>query len=319
MSNAIATRERYAPPRQAFTAKQLATIKQTVARDTNDTEFDLFMEYANAKGLDPFSKQVIAIVFNKNAKDQSKRQMTIITTQDGLRVLAARCGDYGAAREEPAFEYDSALKGPTNPLGIVKCSTKLWKQDAYSHEWHPVIGWAYWDEYAPIKTDPRAYEMIDTGDKWPDGNPKKIKKLKAGVDLAKFQMLDDSGLWAKSPRVMIATCANRVALRSGWPAVFSGVYTEEEFDRTKILDLTASEMVEADAIEKREEAIAMSKDEFAYSNHDGDLVFVPAGQFVDNMLREARAFTYREQVESLRIRNRLGRHRFWTKHKNDCL
>src|SRR5262245_16906928 len=96
----------------SWTPKQLDTIKQTVARDTNDTEFNLFIEYAKAKGLDPFSKQVIAVVYNRDKPD--KRTMTIITTQEGLRVMAARCGDYRPAEEEPIFEYDSSIKGPAN-------------------------------------------------------------------------------------------------------------------------------------------------------------------------------------------------------------
>src|SRR5574343_23506 len=164
-----------------WTPRQLDTIRRTVAKDTNDTEFDLFIEYARVKGLDPFSRQVIAIVFNKG--DEAKRQMTIITTQDGLRVMASRCGDYRPEETEPEFEYDPSLKGPTNPLGIVKCSVKLWKQDAKSAAWYPVNGTAYWDEYVPLKTNPDAFRWEDTGEVWKDtGKPKKKKVPIEGAD-----------------------------------------------------------------------------------------------------------------------------------------
>lgn len=35
----------------AWTSRQLDTIRRTVAKDTNDDEFNLFIEYARVKGL----------------------------------------------------------------------------------------------------------------------------------------------------------------------------------------------------------------------------------------------------------------------------
>jgi len=96
-----------------FNGSQLITIRRTVAKDTNDTEFDLFMNAARSYGLDPFRKQISAIVFNKDKPD--KRQMAIIVGRDGLRSIAQRCGDYRPASEPPKFEYDESLKGPHNP------------------------------------------------------------------------------------------------------------------------------------------------------------------------------------------------------------
>jgi phage recombination protein Bet len=152
------------------------------------------------KGLDPFSKQVIAIVFSKN--DAEKRQMTIITTQEGCRVLAARCRDYRPEETEPEYEYDPSLRGPANPLGIVKCTVKLWKQDSNGC-WYPVNGTAYWDEFVPLKTNPNAYEWVGTGEYWPnrDGTPsnreKKRKQLRQGAVIE--QTVDDSGQWPRRP------------------------------------------------------------------------------------------------------------------------
>ena len=169
MTNAVA----------AFTSRQLETIKRTVAADCNTDEFDLFIEVAKMKGLDPFSKQVIPLVFSKDTP--SKRRMSIVVTQDGLRSLAARCGDYRPAETEPSFEYDETRKGPGNPLGIVKCTTTLWKQDS-AGAWHPVVGWSYWDEYVPLKEVADEYDWVDTDEVWPDsGKPKKRKVKKAGA------------------------------------------------------------------------------------------------------------------------------------------
>ena len=307
----------------AWTSRQLETIKRTVAKDTNDVEFDLFIEYARVKGLDPFSRQVIAIVFNKG--DEAKRQMTIITTQDGLRVMASRCGDYRPEETEPEYEYDPALKSPTNPLGIVKCSVKLWKQDAKTAAWYPVNGTAYWDEFAPIKTDDSAYEWVGTGEFWTDraGNQtnreKKRKQPRPGVKLADCQTLDDSGQWKKMARNQIAKCARMQALRGGWPETFSGVYAQEEMDRAVLADVTASEMVEQEREQRRMKSIAMSDDEFPFVDHEGTLSFLPAGRYGDHILMSARNCTDAAELEGLQLRNREGLQRFWAKHKSDAL
>jgi phage recombination protein Bet len=300
----------------AWSPRQLDTIRRTVAKDTNDTEFDLFIEYARVKGLDPFSRQVIAIVFNKG--DEAKRQMTIITTQDGLRVMASRCGDYRPEETEPDYEYDQALKGPTNPLGIVKCTVKLWKQDARSGAWHPVNGTAYWDEFVPLKTNPSAFEWVDTGETWPDtGKPKKRKQVKEGADLA--PSVDDSGQWGRMPRNQIAKCARMQALRGGWPETFSGVYAQEEMDRAITTDLTASEMVESEREQRRMKTIAMSDDEYPFVDETGHLSFIPAGRYADHIIMHARNCTTADELEGMKVRNREGLQRFWARHKDDAL
>lgn len=302
----------------SWSPRQLDTIKRTVAKDTNETEFDLFIEYARVKGLDPFSRQVIAIVFNKG--DEAKRQMTIITTQDGLRVMASRCGDYRPEETEPEFEYSADLKGPTNPLGIVKCSVKLWKQDQRTGTWYPVNGTAYWDEFAPIKTDDSAYEWVGTGEFWPNSNrEKKRKQLKQGANAAALQTLDDSGQWKKMPRNQIAKCARMQALRGGWPETFSGVYAQEEMDRAITADLSASEMVEAEREQRRMKSIAMSDDEYPFVDQEGVLTFIHAGRYGDHIIGHARTLLTVEALDGMKERNREGLQRFWARHKDDAL
>lgn len=300
----------------AFTPRQLATIKRTIAADTNAEEFDLFIEYARVKGLDPFSRQVIPIVFSKN--DATKRRMSIVTTQDGQRVLAARCRDYRPAETEPEFEIIPELKSDANPIGIVKCTTTLWKQDGRSGEWHPVKGWAYWNEYAPLREVADEYEFVDTGEVWPDtGKPKKRKQKKQGA--AVRTVLDPTGNWPRMPRVMIAKCATMQALRAGWPDTFGGVVAEEEMDRAKALDLTATEIVEREFEERRMHAIAASSDEYPWVGNDGNLVFVSAGQFGSHVLNIAHGCKTKQDLDTIKVRNREGLKRYWAKHKDDAL
>lgn len=282
----------------SWTSRQLETIKRTVAKDTNEDEFNLFIEYAKAKHLDPFSKQIIAIVYSKN--DAEKRKMTIIVTQDGQRVLASRCRDYRPAETEPEFNLQPDLKSPTNPLGVEKVTVTLWKQDS-SGAWHPVKGWAYWDEYAPIKEE-WAFDQ-ESNKRKPTGK----------------STLDTSGNWAKMPRVMLAKCANMVALRAGWPETFSGLYVEEEMDRAVVQDLTASEMIEMEREDRRKKIIAMSDDEYPFVDHEGTLSFIPAGRYGDHVIGVARCCEKTAEFDSIKIRNRDGLQRYWAKHKDDAL
>lgn len=281
-----------------WTGRQLDTIKRTVAADTNEDEFSLFIEYARSKRLDPFSKQIIAVVYSKD--NAEKRKMTIIVTQDGQRVLASRCRDYRPAETEPEFVYRAELKGPTNPLGIEKVTVTLFKQDS-AGTWHPIKGWAYWDEYAPIKEE-WAYDQEERKRK-PTGK----------------MTLDPSGNWSKMPRVMLAKCANMVALRSGWPETFAGAYAEEELDRVQAQDLTASEMVEMEREQRRMKTINALEDEFAVVDAAGNLSYVPAGRYGDQILQMASCCDKPEDLDAMRSRNRDSLQRFWAKHASDAL
>lgn len=332
-----------------WTPGQIKTIHRTIAADTTADEFAVFLEYCRVKQLDPFTKQVIAVVFSKD--DAKKRKMQIITTQEGLRTLAGRCGDYRPASAAPAFTYTDeelarrellrkaaeesdlkkriALKAdinaaypldPLNPLGIEECTTILHKQDGHIKEtWHDVFGGAWWREFAPVRIDGDAYTWTDTGEKWEDtGKPKKKKTLKAGADLTKLQKLDE-GNWSKMPRVMIIKVATMQALRAGWPAIFTGVYSEEEFDRTRADDLNAAELEMTEETQRRLATIGRNPKDLPFVTNDGNLSFVPPGRFGDTILQLFKAARSREELAAIETRNREGMKLFWAHHKADAL
>jgi phage recombination protein Bet len=217
--------------RTDYTGAQMALIKRTVAKDTNADEFDLFMSIARMKGLDPFSKQISAIVFNKDKPD--KRNMSVITTIDGMRAIAARSGRYRPDEKEPVIEYDPAIKDPqTNPLGIVKAVVRIFIADpTQPGSWKPVSGFAYWDEFAPIK------------DEWA-WNDDQRKRVPTGR-----QTLD--GNWPKMGRVMICKCAEAQAIRKAFPEDLSGLYEGSELEKAKVVDVTATEIIGAFETENR--------------------------------------------------------------------
>lgn len=281
-----------------LTPRQLALVQQTVAKDCNPDEFNLFMEAARSYRLDPFRKQIMPLVFGKASKDPTKRRMSIVVSRDGLRVVAQRCGNYRPASEPAEVQYDDALKSPTNPKGIVMARVYLWQQDKRG-EWFKVVGEAYWDEFAPI------------ADEWAEGEDGRRKPTGKKV-------LDSSGNWARMPIVMITKCAEAQALRAGWPDQFGGLYAEEELDRAKATDMTAAEIVEAEFEEQRMKRIGADKT-ITLSWGDGwALEAVPIGQMADRAAEYIRE-TDPDTLRKWRDANRIGLQEFWAKAPGDAL
>lgn len=293
--------------------RQIALIKSTVAKDCNNDEFNLFVEVARGKGLDPFLGQIIPMIFSKG--DANKRKMTIIISRDGQRVIAQRCGDYRPASKPPTYETDPDLKSPINPHGIISATVYLWKQDPKTSDWYEVAGQAFWDEFAPVKKGADDFEWVDTGEVWPDSGKPKMKKKPIGEVR---EVLDDSGNWARMPRLMIAKCAEMQALRAGWPEQFQGLYDEAEMDRAKVLDMDASEVVAKVAEDDRIAKIG-GPNTITMTWGDGwALENVPVGELVDRSLEYISTMP-KADVARWASANAEPLRQFWARHPGDAL
>lgn len=244
-----------------FSGKQLDLIRKTVASDCNIPEFDLFIHTCKTVRLDPLRRQIYAFVFSKN--DPKKRQMTIVTSIGGYRSIAERTGNYRPGRTETVF--DDALKDPsTNPKGVSHGAATVYK---FVHgAWHENTESAYWEEFAPLK------------DEWRDDQ-------RTGR-----QILDPKkDGWRRMPRVMIEKCAEAKALRRAWPEDFEGLYVEDELARSHTIDLTATEMANA-AAEERRLGLIGGKGALTVDWCDGaELQRIPSGQFGDKVISFLRA------------------------------
>jgi phage recombination protein Bet len=276
----------------ALQPRQVTLVKQTIAKDCNNDEFDLFIEAARSYGLDPFRKQIIPLVFNKS--NDKKRQMAIVVTRDGLRIMAQRCGNYRPATKPAEYVIDENLKSPINPLGIVCARVTLWQRDDRSGDWYEVAGEAYWDEFAATKQV------------WEGGRPTDKQDL--------------DGNWKRMPRVMIAKCAEAQALRAGWPDQFSGVYVEEEMDRARVADQNASEIV-AHEQEERRLMLTKSKDTIMIVWLAGmPMEPVPLGQVADRCIEWLRDGSRTlDQIEDFSSINSYSLREFWAKSPSDAL
>lgn len=300
-----------------YTGQQLDLIKRTVAKDCNASEFDLFMMVARRARLDPFRKQIMALVFSKDNAD--KRQMAIVTGIDGLRAIAARSGRYRPDEEEPSYTYDEALKSPANPLGIFKVNMRIWVADAAREGgWRPVAGVAYWDEYAPIKEESsEGYRWVDTGETWPDtGKPKKKRVPNEGGEI--IPTLDPKTQWPKMPRVMIAKCAEAGAIRKAFPEDTSGLYEYAEFDRAQA-ELLPSEVIGELETEGRLLRIGASNGIVLQLFPNAPLEVIPLGQVADRVLETIEGFSTFAQIHWFEGANTQPLREFWARAPGDAL
>ena len=282
------------PSAAGFTPAQLKLIRQTVAADTNESEFDLFIAAARNAGLDPFRKQISAIVFSKD--NPKRRKMSIITTIDGFRVIAERTRLYRPDDQPPVYEIDAQSKGPGNPLGIVSCTVKVFKRDQ-DGEWFPCAGQAYWDEFAVVKEEWAENEQgtrRPTGKKQADGN------------------------WGKMPRVMIAKCAEAQALRRAFPDALSGIYAEDELDRAKHADTSPSEVIEQ--FDAQERMTRLGGPSILFQMAPGSpLEALPLGKIADKIAAHLQAMSTATEVDAFSDANKEGLRQFWGHSKGDAL
>lgn len=302
-----------------YSAAQVSLIKNTVARDTNADEFNLFVSVARNTGLDPLRKQIMAVVYSKDKPD--KRRMTIVTGIDGLRAIAARSNRYRPDENEPEFTYDADLKGPENPLGLVKAVVRIHIADAARDGgWRPVAGVAYWDEFAPLKEEVEGgFDWEDIpGQFWPEGNPKK-RKVPRVAGAATIKQLDTSGQWGKMGRLMLAKCAEAQALRKAFPEDLSSLYEHSEMDQARMGDLLPSDMIEAAGVEDRMLRIGGPGGILFQFLPNQPLESVGLGQIADRIIAASKEMVSTAQLKWFESVNAQSMREFWARAKTDAL
>ena len=188
--------------RPAWSNEQRQLIRNTFANGASDSEFAALLAVAEARDLNPFTKQVFFV----KRWDSQKRCETwaVQVSIDGLRAIAERTGLY-AGQDEPEYLHD-------DNGAIVLCKVRVYRKD-----WgdRACVGVAYWSEYVQTTKE---------------GRP--------------------NAMWSKFAHVMIAKCAEALALRKAFPEVASGLYTPDEIDNGRTTPVNV-EVVTEDPVQSQ--------------------------------------------------------------------
>jgi len=213
-----------------FAPDQIDLIKRTICKGATDDELRLFMYQAERTGLDPLARQIYAM--KRWDGIQRKEVMSIQTSIDGFRLIAERTGKY-AGQDGP---YWCGPDGAWVDVWVSNDPPTAARVGVLRSDFQqPCWGVARFEAYAQ-RTKERALNKV----------------------------------WATMGDVMIAKCAEALALRKAFPQELSGLYTSDEIPQA-----SGPEPQERQAPEAEPVQIEQPTQEPPHDPETGEVISVP--------------------------------------------
>lgn len=178
------------PTASSFSPEQIELIKSTICKGATTDELRLFLYQAGRTGLDPLARQIYSIERREYRDGVWIKARSIQTSIDGFRLIAERSGKY-AGQVGPFW---CGQDGQWQDVWIAADAPIASRVGVLRTDFkEPCWGVARFDAYAQ---------------KTKDGTPTRM--------------------WKTMGDVMVAKCAEALALRKAFPQELSGLYTGDE-------------------------------------------------------------------------------------------
>lgn len=189
---------------QNFDEDQLDLIKKTLLKGGSANQLALFVQVCNRTGLDPFAKQIYAIIRKNRVKQGGEwvevPQMTIQTGIDGYRLIAQRTGEFEGFTQaewcDEAGVFSDVWLDDDKPPTAARIG--VWRRGFRE----------------PVTFTARYKEFRQTKDEY-NGSTKTGRKI-------------PNDMWANMPANQLRKCAEAGALRAAFPQECAGVYVDAE-------------------------------------------------------------------------------------------